>query len=174
MEPESQTVSEIEVVSEAVESQIAPEKLLKYQQEQWIDYCAVAGIIATPDGEIEKLTIQDFAERIGVSRRTLVRWKTSIPNFWDRVGQRRMELGGQERLSQVVRGVFLKARTGDPGAAKLYLGMFAGWQPPAQKHEVKTDGGLADLLNVARERKRLEATNIQEGEIVDVSAANNA
>jgi hypothetical protein len=136
------------------------EELLKINQQKWIDFCGVGGLITDSDGTLKPMTISAFASALGVSRQTLYDWKKSIPQFNEKVRQSRIRLGGETRLQKVYNGLYLKASAGVPEAVKLYLQIFDGWQPPSQKHEVKV-GGLGDLVNQARQK------NIIEGEVVD-------
>jgi hypothetical protein len=145
---------------DAVAAKIKADKLLKYQQEVWIDYNAVGGLITDDDFNLKPLKVGELADQLGIHRNTLSRWSRDIPNFWERVKARRMELGGQKRLQKVLNGLYMRAARGDAEQVKIYLGVFDSWQPPAQKHEV-TVGGLGDLVNMARKKQ------IIEGEVVD-------
>lgn len=136
--------------------------LLSLKQEEWVSYCAVGGLITTEDGAIRKMSISDFAIQLGVDRKTLTNWKTSIPNFWERVDARRRELFSRSRIAVVWNGLFLRAAKGDAEQAKIILSHYADWQPPSQKHEVQI-GGLIDLARLA------EQENVIEGETVDES-----
>lgn len=139
------------------------QELLKPQQLLYIDFVAVGGLITEEDGNVIVMRATQFAQKIQVSRQTLYDWQKNIPNFWDRVATRRKELGGNSRIQQVWNGVYLKARTGNPQAAALWLANFdPNFRMPAQKVEHGLDGGIADLLNKARERRRSI-----EGEVVE-------
>lgn len=144
---------------DAVAQKIKDDQLLKYQQEQWVDFCAVGGMITRADGEIEVLTIGQFAKSMRVDRTTLYRWRNSIPNFWDKVEARRREIFSRDRTTKVWNGVFLRAAKGDAEQAKIWLSAHAKWQPPSQKHEVSVSG-LGDLVNLARKKKIIEGTVI--------------
>lgn len=138
------------------------EAVLKIDQQKWIDFCAIGGLLTMDDGSLQPMTIKDFAINLGVSRQTLYDWKRIIPSFNERVRQRRQELGSGARLQKVYNGLFLKASGGDPSAVKLYLQIFDGWKPPSQEHDVKVSTGLADLvaqkkLEIDRERKIIDA-----------------
>ena len=133
------------------------EIVLKENKLKWVDFCAVGGLITEDDGSLKPMTITAFADAIGVTRQTLYDWKKSIPNFWNHVKKRRMELGSGTRLQKVYNGLFLKASAGTPEAVKLYLQIFDGWQPPSQKHDIDVRG-LGDLVNTARNKKIIDIT----------------
>jgi len=154
----TQTQSETEVIV-----QNGQDELLHINQQKWIDFCAVGGLIVGDDGNLTTMTVYSFAENLKVSRQTLYNWKTSIPNFLEKVHQRRMELGGSPaRIAKVYNGLFLKASTGNPEAAKLWLQAFANWKPPKQEVEMEHNFGLADL--VAKKKLQIE----RESKVVDV------
>jgi hypothetical protein len=148
--------------------QIDRDSVLKINQQKWIDFNAVGGLITEADGALKPMTITAFAIALGVERKTLYNWKESIPNFWERVQQRRQELGSQTRLQKVYTGLYLKAAAGVPEAVKLYLQIFDGWKPPKQEVEIEHNLGLADLvakkkLELDRERKIIDATPADSG-----------
>lgn len=135
-------------------------KRLKLLQENYIEYKAVGGLITSDDGAVSKMNVEDFANKIGVNSVTLWRWQKLIPNFEQRVEAKRNEIFTTSRVTAVWNGVYLRALRGDAEQAKLFLGTYAKWQPPAQKHEVRVSG-LADLAKAAETKK------IIEGEITD-------
>lgn len=138
--------------------------LLMFKQQKWIDFCAVGGLLVGDDGNLTTKTVYAFAEDIKVSRQTLYNWKSSIPNFRERVEQRRIELGGSPaRIAKVYNGLFLKAAAGNSEAAKLWLQAFANWKPPKQEVEMDHNFGLADL--VAKKKLQIE----RESKVIDVS-----
>lgn len=149
---------------EQSQSVISPaEELLQLRQQQWIDFCAIGGMLTDDDGAITPTTATRFAEMIKVSRQTLYDWKKSIPDFDERVKQRRKVLGSGTRLAKVHNGLYLKASSGNPEAVKLYLQIYDGWKPPKQEMEIEHNLGLADLvakkkLELERERKVIDAT----------------
>lgn len=136
-------------------------KTLEPKHLMWIDYCALGGMMTDDAGKITNMTIQQFADRLTVHRSTLNEWKKSIPNFWDMVKRRRIELSKNSRASKVYNGLFLKAAQGDPKAVKLWAELFDGYQPAAQKHDVKISG-LMDLVNIARKRNIIEAEVVEQ------------
>jgi hypothetical protein len=156
----TQTQSQTDVQPQTVIPDL--EEVLKINQQKWIDFNAVGGLITEADGSLQPMTISAFATALGVSRQTLYDWKKSIPQFKDRVRQRRLDLGSDARLQKVYNGLYLKASAGVPDAVKLYLQIFDGWKPPSQDHDVKLSTGLADLvaqkkIELDRERKIIDA-----------------
>jgi hypothetical protein len=151
--PKDNKTTEVEVVEP---TRTVKTEVVKQLQDEYISYCAVGGLLTGEDGTIKKVNISQFAEMIGVDRKTLNNWKRSIPNFWDEVDKKRRKLFSGPRMSVIWNGLFLRAAKGDAEQAKIILGWFADWQPPAQKHEVDVGGGLADLLQMVRKRKQIE------------------
>jgi len=149
-------------------SQIQPvEKPLSDAQLEYIDFCSIQGLVTLEDGSTRIMTATEFAKRHGVDRTTLYYWQKSIPNFWMKVQDRRKELGSNTRIMKVYNGLYLKAAMGDSKAAALWLANHdPDFRMPTQKLEHGIDGGLADMLNVARERKQKQS-QILEGEVID-------
>lgn len=138
-----------------------------WKHEQYIAYTAFGGLIPDPNGEAAavKMTAQQFADQVGVSRQTLYDWRESITNFWERVDAKRREVSGRDRLSKVWNGIFLKAASGNAEAAKLYLTNFdPNFKMPSQKVEVDASDMLVDALSLARNRRQ-----VIEGETVDAT-----
>lgn len=128
----------------------------------YIDFTALGGLITEDDGELKPMKLQDFAAKIGVDRTTLYLWKRKIPNFWDLVRARRMEIGSQARVNKVWNGVYLRAAKGDAEQAKIFLSTFDGWQPPMQRQTVELGDSWAALL--ANKRKK-----VIEGQVSDAT-----
>ena len=133
---------------------------INLQQLQYVDFVALGGLLTDESGEFRTMTTREFADQVGVSRNTLYTWQKTIPDFWEKVRIRRLEITKRTRATKVYNGLFLKAARGDPAAVKLWSEIFDNYQPPAQKHEVSI-GGLADLAKIAEQKK------IIEGEAVD-------
>ncbi len=131
---------------------VSPVKVLSNAQEQFVSFKAVDGTIVNTGESVQKMTLTEFADYLGVTRVTLYRWQESIPNFWDRVKQRREAIGGRDMTSKVWNRVYVDALSGKVEQQKLWLGQFDGWKPPAQQNDVQITG-LADLVNLARKRK---------------------
>lgn len=142
--------------------------LLSPQQENYVSYLAMGGLLPAEGGAGKKVTAEQFAISIGVARETLYYWRKHIPDLWERVADRRAELGGKDRLSQVWNGIFLKAAAGNPEAAKLYLANFdPNFRMPTEKHEVDAGGGFMDLL----QRMRQENAQANKTQIIDAQEA---
>src|SRR5436309_2866054 len=71
--------------------------VLTPQQQVWIDYKAVSGFVYEDD-TFRKMTVGELAAKLHVSRETLYAWRNQIPSFWQRVSDRRKELGSTEWL----------------------------------------------------------------------------
>lgn len=137
---------------------VTDDKVLTQAQEQYISYKAVGGLGVKTGEPLVKVSMHEFANMIGVSRMTLYRWEESIPNFWERVKNRRQELIGRDMISNVWNRVYLDAMAGKEPQQRLILGQFADWKPPAQAHDIKMTG-WADVINKARQRKNADATD---------------
>ncbi len=140
----------------AVGTIIEDEPTLKYRQQMYVDFCATGGLRVEEDGEATPITVTDFAQDLGVSRWTLYNWQKIIPNFQARVAQRRKEIGSGIRTSQVWKGIFAKARSGDPAAGDMWLTNFdPNYKSPRQKVEHEVGKTFVDLIMAVEERKRL-------------------
>lgn len=91
-------------------------KKLKDLQQLWVDYRALSGLIFDSQNfdengnwKLRTISVSEFAQRIGVHRDTLYRWQSAIPDFWQRVNQRRQELNPQSRLAKIHETWYLKA-----------------------------------------------------------------
>lgn len=143
-------------------------------QDEYIAYVALGGLIPDPDGVVagKKLSATKLAERLGVDRTTLYYWRSSIPDFWDRVAAKRKQLAGRDRISTVWNGVYLRAATGDPQAAKLFLKNFdENYVDPLQKIEHEVGNSWAALIQQKR-ANAAAANNVIDGETVDETPGN--
>jgi hypothetical protein len=141
------------------------------QMQAWIDYNAVSGIITDNLDEsqtIRKMSISEFANTIGVHRDTLRNWRTYIPNFWDRVNERRKELAPRGRLQYIHEKWYIEAaKMEDWRITEAWLRNHdPDYKEARQKVEHELGDGLADALNIARER-RMKSQTVVEGEVVD-------
>jgi len=135
-------------------------------QDSYISYVAVGGLIIHEDGSFTKMSVDEFASKVGFSRQQLNNWTKIIPDFAQKVERRRAELMPVNRVSAIWKGLTLKAMSGNVEAAKIVLGQYANWQPPAQKHEIEVTTGLADLVA----KKKLE----MERKVIDAAPADSA
>lgn len=159
---DGQNLNEVAEVSDAIKEKLKAERLLKFQQELYIDYLAVGGFITKENGEITRMTVAEFAEKIEVSVQTLYNWRESIPNFWDRVNTRRRKLGSEMRVQRVWAGLYLKAAAGNPKAAAIFLANHdKEFRMPTEKVEHELGNTWASLV-----RKKSQTL---EGEVVDGS-----
>lgn len=145
--------------------------------DSYIDYCAIQGLVTTEDGEVKRMTATEFAHAIDVNRTTLYEWQKIIPNFWDKVQERRKQIGGQARIMKVYNGLYLKAAAGNPQAASLWLANHdPNFRMPAQKVEHEVGAGLADLMKRVRDAQpeQPQQPEVIEGEVVDGDQPNNA
>lgn len=79
-------------------------------QQSWVDYNVVQGVIVESDGEMRKVTVQQFADSLGYDRTTLYSWSNKvIPNFWDLVSERRKGIFAGARTAKVWNSVFVAA-----------------------------------------------------------------
>ena len=65
------------------------------------------------------LTVKEIADKLGISDRTLVKWRTD-PNFHDAIHDRYMVLFGGE-LPEVLTALLREAKSGNVQAARLVL-----------------------------------------------------
>lgn len=162
------------------------QKLISLQQDWWISYCALGGLITLdgfdykldaegqqitdyqgkPQTEVmQKITVTEFAKQIGVDRSTLSRWRHTIPNFQAKVYERRAQLFGA-RESQLFNRLYLIAMSGNgqPSvqAATTLLGHFSKLVLPVQRQEVKHEGeSWASLME--KKRHAIEAEVVHDG-----------
>lgn len=174
----TQNLTEVQQITDAMNQHLADNAPLTLQQQTWVDYCAVGGLISEVDGSFRmsprnpkrKFTVEDLANELRVSRETLYSWSRLISGFEQRVAARRKELNSTTRVTQVWNGVYLKARSGNARAAAIFL---ANHDPKFKMptNTVKHEAGntWAKLLAKKRDRKMIQAQDIREGEIVDAA-----
>src|SRR6266699_1487591 len=156
-----------------------PYSELNYTQQMYIDWKALNGLVIeeTDDSKqpivIRKMPLTELASRCGVTIDAFAKAKESVPNFWELVAGRREALNGESRLARVHETWYLKAVIGDWQHLDAWLRNFDSKYKPANvKVEHELGDGMADALNLARERSR-QIGNIQEGEVVDVRQTDN-
>jgi hypothetical protein len=143
------------------------DKIIKGQQEQWITFCALGGLVTTesddPDQPVglEQITITQFSQQLGVHRTTLYNWKNSIPNFGQRVRSRRAEVFSLSRESAAFNRLYLigmnnKDMRAAVDALKTILGHFSKLELATQRHEVEAGQNLMDLVNAGRRKRVIE------------------
>jgi hypothetical protein len=176
MEP-TQNSTEISEITEAVDHEIAANAPLTLQQQTWVDFNAVGGLITEEDGSIrlsntrkskdgvaKKYNVEDLAYDLGVSRDTLYYWSRNIADFQERVDRRRKELYSSTRVTQVWNGLYLKARSGNARAADIFLRNFDdNYISPTKTVQHEAGNSWAKLLAKKRDRKIIET---QEAEII--------
>jgi hypothetical protein len=146
--------------------------MLTPQQDAYVTYCAIGGIMTGEDGTIgniaqdgtqistKPLSTSKFAAMINVTRQTLWNWQKTIPDFWGRVAERRRVVGSQTRLTKAWNGIWLKACAGNAEAAKLYFANFdPNFRMPTEKVQHETPNSWTALMATKR--------NVVEGEVVD-------
>lgn len=147
-----------------------PFEQLTLVQRTYIDYKAVSGLITDDDG-VRKMTVEQLAQMLGVTRGAIYKAKELVPNFWEYVRARRKALGTAEKLAKIHEVWYLKAAKGDFQHLQLWLANFdPEFRMPTQKLEHEVGGGLADLLNKARERDQQQ--KVIEGQVSDVKPTN--
>lgn len=173
MEADQENVREAELVKEVhvITGQSVDITIL---QQMWVDYRALNGIIidtTNPDENLRKMTIQEFADSIGVTPPTLYRWQSDIPDFWARVNKRRQELSGQTRLAKMHNVWFTSAmKKGNEGYRDrvLWLANFdPNFRMPAQKVEHEAGNSWTAIAAAVQKKRSQEPV---EGEIVDGTA----
>jgi hypothetical protein len=93
---------------------------LDTRHQEYIDFVATGGM-AIVDGKLEKISGEQLAKKLKVSRVTVYNWRESVPGFWDYVKERRNTLYARDRMSMVYNAVFKKSLQGDIPAAKLLM-----------------------------------------------------
>lgn len=145
-------------------------------QQSYIDYKAVNGLITTDDG-MRHMSVSELAGMLGVTRDAIYKARDATPDFWERVANRRKELGNQERMAKVHEIWYLRA-IGSGAAAYSYMQLWlANFDPnfrmPTEKHELDVGGGLADLLQAMRKRKQAEEPKVIDADTSGDATKNN-
>lgn len=158
-----QNQTEIPTPEEVAEVDLTVGSKLSLQQQLWIDYKAIGGLIFEDVGEafdssgnptqFRKMTVDEFAEKIKTAKSTLYEWQKNINNFWGMVDERRKVLMGKNRKTAVYNGLTLRAVRGEPLAVKLWAEIFDGYQPAPQRLQHSLGDGFADAMKIARTRR---------------------
>jgi hypothetical protein len=144
-----------------VQQKATSDFILTPQHDEYIAYCAVGGIMPKEDGFGTKMSIEEFARRLDINPSTLWRWRSTIPDFWDKVNKKRTELSGKSRLTAVWNGIAMKAAAGNAECAKLYLKNFdPNYIDPMQKVQHEMGDSFADLIAAHAVKRQLEARTI--------------
>jgi hypothetical protein len=147
-----------------------PYQMLTLQQQAWVDYNVLQGVMLESDGEMSKMSVREFADKVGVNRTTCYAWTKAIPNFWDLVNMRRKEMFKGARTAKVWNAVFLAATVKlNPQAQAIWLANADDkFRMPNQTVTHEAGGGLMDVLEIARKRKlQVDAQNTVEAEVVE-------
>lgn len=159
------------------------EFLITPQQQAWVDYNALGGLITDitderldKDGNpitMRKMSATEFAEMIGVDRKTLRRWRADIPNFWGLVNSRRQELAPQSRLQKVHEVWYLSAlNPKNTRDRELWLANFdPDFKMPNQKIEHEIGDNYANLLAIAARDGIIEGEVVNEPKQIDPIAS---
>lgn len=147
-----------------------PYQMLTLQQQAWVDFNVVQGVIVESDGAMTKMTVRDFTDKIGVNRTTVYGWTKQIPNFWDLVAERRKVIFSGARTAKVWNALFLTATTKlNPQAQAIWLANADDtFRMPNQNVTHDVGGGLMDVLEIARQRK---LQNAQNAEVIDATTS---
>lgn len=155
--------------SNTTSSAVLPGGQLDPMQEEWISYCATQGWITDEAGNVTKMSIVEFADKVGVPRRTLYNWKEQITDFDKRVSDRRFELFGGNREGKIWNTLYVMAINPKGGsstieAAKLILANKKGasLRLPTQQVQAEVKHSWADMAAAKK--------HIIEGETADTKA----
>jgi DNA-binding transcriptional regulator YiaG len=163
MTPSQNLANEISEIDVAVKA--ATPFVMSAQQQLWIDYNALSGIVTdiTEDQSIRKMPITEFAEKIGVSRETLRQWRTMIPDFWDRVNKRREELAPQSRVQAFHEKWYVSAlKMNNWAVSEAWARNFV---PGYKEAKTKVEHELGNSWTALAQGKK----EVIEGEVVDES-----
>jgi hypothetical protein len=145
-----------------------PDKPLSQAQLDWIDYTATQGLITGPDGEMKKMTVKEFAQRVDYNPDTLYEWRKSIPNFWELVGQRCMDIFSETRTLKVINSIYLNATVKmNVQAQALWMAnqRLVEFRQPNQEVKVTADDSWASIF----QSRAKELSEPIEGEVISES-----
>lgn len=146
-----------------------PYEMLPIEQQAWVDFNVVQGTIVESDGEMHKMSVREFADKVGVNRTTCYNWTKQIPNFWEMVNDRRKIVFSGARTAKVWNALFLTATVKlNPQAQAIWLANADdSFRMPNQNITHDVGGGLMDVLEIARQR-RLQ--NAKPAEVFDATS----
>lgn len=110
------------------------------KQRIYIDWVAGGGTLVDDDGKLESITSIELAERLGVTRQALHKYR-KLTYFWDLVNERRTLLYGRDRMSMLYKAMMGKALKGDTAAMKLMMQQARMLE--AEKQDVSVSGTVA-------------------------------
>lgn len=116
-----QVADEIAEIDTAVENVNHPSDVintLDYRHESLVTYYALNGLVFDEDADefvinpdngqkvnigtkMRKMTMQELADQLRVDRKTLYRWRDQIPNFWQKVAERRKVVSSTTWLAKM-------------------------------------------------------------------------
>jgi hypothetical protein len=193
MQPTQNAPNEIAEIDAAVQAVTHPDDVinaLDWRHHSFIDFTALNGLVFDNDASeyqvddkgkshavgapIRKMTQTELATALGVDRKTLYRWRDSIPNFWNLVGERRKELLGQTWLSKVHETWRMKAIKGDFQHMQLWLANFdPNFRMPTQEIKHDVSDNYTALLAAASRDGIIEGEVVQHAQIDAGTSAEN-
>lgn len=158
------------------------------QQQTWVDFRALNGLVFDETASetkldqngrtivtgipMVKMSTQQLADTLQVTRETLYDWTRKIPDFWEMVNARRIELAPRQRLTKMHEVWYLSAlKPGNDGHRDrvLWLANFdPNFRMPTQPVKHDMGDSWAALLNAKAPQKQEPI----EGEIVDAKPEN--
>ena len=113
-----------------------PKKIEKELFVQWL---------AQPEKARNPRTAKEFCKMFDVSEQTLSKWSHDTEVLSEVIARRKRDF--IRRGSNVLEALYKKAIMGDPVAIKLYYQYTEDFETKSsQKHEIKAEGGLSELL----------------------------
>lgn len=138
-----------------------------------IDYRALNGLITDDDG-MRKMTVDELAKMLNVSRITLYDWQNKTPDFWELVNQRRTEIAPKSRLAKMHEVWYMSALLPKNFQDRqLWLYNFdPKFRLPTAKIQHEIGDSFAEMAKMLKERDGAKPEPL-EGEIIDNADTNN-